>query len=818
MTFETITDEQILNLKSSLITGKYNLLLGSGVSTDSWNDDGELLSGEELRLTLCNLQRVPKNTSLQKVYDLLNEIEVRKYITSRYSNCTPGASVKHFPKFLWRRVFTFNIDDALESAFEENGSLQTLKPINFGETFADSTKIEELFAIHLHGFVRQESKGYVFSRNDYINQMTSINPWMNMLAQLIKVEPFIMIGTSLDEVDLDYYMSLRNESSGRVDEGPSVFVTPNPTKVSRNECEKHNLLLFKGTCNDFMKYCNELAPNRPTPLELVGREELQFFSGEATKRQILSFWSDFELVPGSAPKNKGIPRFVYGALPNWEDLSANFDISRNCSSRIISEAEKLLADPAQHPRLAIIFEKPGMGKSTILRRCAFELANRGSKVIKCSAFSQLDPNLVAELIDLVTSPLILVADDFADQVTVISDIIRNIKKKDVVILAAERSYRKGYVNEVLSGIDYISFGQLKMNSLESDHLIDAYISLGLVGAKKALHQKASFSEELRIDPIAVACRRILNDFKPIARIIGSILEDCDEFEKQVYLMCSLAQYCFSGGVRYPILASVFNSNDLHLQVRREHPLPLNYSTDKLTSFVVPENRSIAEQILDRVSNDSPEEMLDAFVALGNSIASWVNRKTIRSRSPEARLAARLFDFDSVVNKFLGDLSENFYDRTHESWKWNSRYWEQVSLYWLNKYYENRNTNIDNIFLENAVQHARNAVSIEHHPLTLTTLSRVLLAKMSSLPTASAEIFDEAFANLLDAIDRERKRERIAIHPYMTLLRGASEYLRKGGSLSRVQSENLNYVIENAQQNFSKDADIVNSINLISKYL
>ncbi|MDE0553591.1 MAG: SIR2 family protein [Candidatus Poribacteria bacterium] len=548
MAFEKITDEQILSLKSSLAAGKYNLLLGSGVSTDSWNEDGELLSGEELRLTLCNLQRVPKNTSLQKVYDLLNGSEIRKHITNRYSNCTPGPSVKHFPKFLWRRIFTFNIDDALESAFEENGSLQTLSSINFGDAFADSTKIEELYAIHLHGFVRQESKGYVFSRNDYINQMTSINPWMNMLAQLIRVEPFIMIGTSLDEVDLDYYMSFRNESSGRVDEGPSIFVTPKPTKVSRNECEKHNLLLFEGTCNDFMKYCNELAPNRPTPLELVGKEELRFFSGMATKRQILSFWSDFELVPGSAPKNKGISRFAYGALPSWEDLSANLDISRNATSRIISEVEKHLADPAQHPRLAIIFEKPGMGKSTILRRCAFELARRGSKVIKCSAFSQLDPNLVAELIDQVTSPLILVADDFADQVTVISDIIKSAEKKDLVILAAERSYRKGYVSEVLSGVDYINFGQLKMNFLESNHLIDAYISLGLVGARKALHEKASFSEELRKDPIAVACCRILNDFKPITRIIDSILEDCDELEKQVYIMCSLAQYCFSPNI------------------------------------------------------------------------------------------------------------------------------------------------------------------------------------------------------------------------------------------------------------------------------
>jgi hypothetical protein len=61
--------------------------------------------------------------------------------------------------------------------------------------------------VHLHGSVDFPDRGYVFSRDEYIRQITTINSWMTILAQFMRSEPFVIGGSSLDEVDIDYFGS-----------------------------------------------------------------------------------------------------------------------------------------------------------------------------------------------------------------------------------------------------------------------------------------------------------------------------------------------------------------------------------------------------------------------------------------------------------------------------------------------------------------------------------------------------------------------------------------------------------------------------------
>ena len=61
------------------------------------------------------------------------------------------------------------------------------------------------------------------------------------------------------------------------------------------------------------------------------------------------------------------------------------------------------------------------------------------------------------------------------------------------------------------------------------------------------------------------------------------------------------------------------------------------------------------------------------------------------------MVGRLFDYDDVVSKWLQDEADNFYDRTRDAWKWNSRYWGQVALLNLAHYYNDPNTDVGNSF-------------------------------------------------------------------------------------------------------------------------
>ena len=808
MPFASISEDQNFFFKRALTAGHYTLLLGSGISTDSTNAKGPLPSADQLRLSLCKLKGAPETAPLQQVFSLLTPAETREHVTEHFLNCTPGPSLTQFPAFIWRRAFTFNIDDALESAYSDASSLQSITSYHFDDPYEDAGTLSTLPLVHLHGYAQQEDRGYVFSRNQYIRQINEHNPWMTILAQIISSEPVIVIGSSLDEVDLDYYLSFRTRTSGRADQGPSIFVSPNTDALTIHHCEQHGMSHFVGTCEDFLNHCDSEAPARPTPIELIPKASKNLLSRDILDKDALAFWSDFELVPGAVDATTESSRFLYGHPPNWTDLAADLDVARPVSAQIIEAVESKLHDLDDPRRLLILFEIAGSGKTTILGRCAFELAKRGIATLRCTSLSRLEPSNTTKTLNAIPGPLAIVVDNFADQVTSFQAILDTIEKKDVVVLAGERSYRTKYITQALSGIEFRSFVRARLGKDEVSQLLQNYIRFGVVGERRAISEQARFVTEVTRDPVAVACCRILNDFRPLDRIVMSVVDESSEVEIRRYLMAALARHCFSGGVRYSVVAGTYKTGDLNGQFQRSHPLPLAFFVeDGGGGFVIPQNATLAGRLLEIVSRDRQGDLLEVFVDLGNSIAPRVNRKSIAQRAPEARLAGRLFDFDDVVEPFLGQQAQTFYNRTQDEWQWNSRYWEQVAQLHLAKYHRAPGTEDGQEALERAIQHARHAVSIETHPFPLTTLAQTLIAQMTSGRVLDQAAYEEALEKLLLAIRLERNRARMAVQPFVTLFRGSRTFLEQGGQLSGDNSEKLRSRIREARGQFPRDREV-----------
>lgn len=808
MPFESISENQRSSFLRALTTGHYTLLLGSGISTDSRNARGLLPTANQLRVDLCRLKGAPEGTQLQTVFSTLTPDEIREHVTERFLNCTPGPSLKKFPSFLWRRAFTFNIDDAFEAVYSNASSLQSLVSYNYDDPYVDSRTLTSLSLVHLHGYTQLDDRKYVFSRNQYIQQINEHNPWMMILAQTISSDPVIVIGSSLDEVDLDYYLSRRTSTSGRADEGPSIYVSPNSDVITRHYCDLHGMLHFVGTCEEFLNYCDGEAPARPTPIELVPRASKSFLPISIPDKEALAFWSDFELVPGTADSEKELSRFLYGHAPSWADLAADLDVARPVSAQIIEAVEGKLSNPKDPCKLLILFETPGGGKTTILYRCAFELAKQGIATLRCTSLSRLEPATTTKILSEISEPLVIIVDNFADQVTSFQAILDEVGEKNVVILAAERSYRMKYIGQALSGIRYHSYSARKLSQDEVSKLLRNYIKFGVVGESRAISKQESFLGELTGDPIAVACCRILSDFRPLDRIIVSLVEESTELDLRRYLMAALARHCFSGGVRYSVLAGTYKTGGINTHFRRDHPLPLAFFVnDGGGGFVIPQNTTLANHMLEIVSRDRQEDLLEVFVDLGNAIAPRVNRQTIAQRSPEARLAGRLFDFDDVVERFLGQRAQTFYERTQDEWQWNSRYWEQVAQLHLATYHGAMGSARGQQALEQAIQHARHAVSIETHSFPLTTLAQTLIAKMTSNNVLDNTAYEEALEKLLLAIRLERNRARMSVHPFVTLFRGSRIFLDEGGRLSGDNAEKLRSHIREAREQFPRDSEI-----------
>ncbi len=305
-----IADDIKPAFRDTLLKGGYNLLLGSGVTLDSHNRVGEpLRSSEQLRKDLCTLTGAPATTSLTRAYALLHPELREQELTQKFLGCQPGPTVESLPRFLWRRLFTFNIDDVLENLYDGAADRkQTVIPLNFDASFEPTPDRDELHVVHLHGWVRQPEAGYVFSASEYVRVMSSLNPWMHLLSEILATESFIIAGTSLNEIDLEYYLSHRTAKTPRRGRGPSLLIEPNQDVATRADCERYGLILVPATFDSFMHWLRTECPSPPTVADLVVPDISSLFSERPDPRKLLRFFSDFALVPAAELPLSALPR------------------------------------------------------------------------------------------------------------------------------------------------------------------------------------------------------------------------------------------------------------------------------------------------------------------------------------------------------------------------------------------------------------------------------------------------------------------------------------------------------------------------------
>jgi hypothetical protein len=226
------------------------------------NGRGEFLrSADELRRDLCKLTGVGETTTLTRAYALLSKPQVEQQIIGGISNCVPGPSLRLLPLFLWRRIFTFNVDDVLEKLYAP-AAKQTLVPLNYKAAFEPTPERRELQAIHFHGSALWPGEGFVFAATEYVKVMSGLNPWMHLLSEILATEPFIIAGTSLNEIDLEYYLSYRNSATPRRGRGPSLLIEPRPDAATRADCDRHGLVLVQAKFGEFLEWRSALRTRK----------------------------------------------------------------------------------------------------------------------------------------------------------------------------------------------------------------------------------------------------------------------------------------------------------------------------------------------------------------------------------------------------------------------------------------------------------------------------------------------------------------------------------------------------------------------------
>lgn len=791
-----LNQTELDQVKASLFAGHYNLLLGSGISMDSTNGAGQFLrSAGSLAEDLIALKGLRPNTPLSRATMTLENHELEKYVTKPYSSCRAGPTVKQMTSFVWKTVFTFNIDDALEAAYETTlHPKQQLESVNYDEHFRTSKDKSQLLAIHLHGFTRQSEKGYVFSSTEYARVTRGNNSWMHILSELIASEPFIISGTSLNEPDLEYYLAGRTDATARTNRGPSILVEPFPDKLTELLCKQHGLILVKAEMVDFLGWLIKTLGRPPNVAELTVPSVQGIFSSKITPEQRIIFFSDFELVKKVVPNSEGeISSFHFGKAPKWSDLESQCDVPTDDERRLGAKVRNHLAEKKSLAKVICITGEAGAGKTTILRRSAYELCKQGVTVFNLAPNAAIDAVNTAQVLAEIERPIAIVIDGLGTHAVSLRSIISNLKTKNpVIFMCADRDYRRTHIERIIGdfNIEFSPTESWTQNRYEL--LIEKLFKLGLLAQYDSVHYPKQFASSLVNDSVAIATCRALNNFKPIETIVRSVWRDASADDKRSYAVAALGEHCYEGGVFYPILEKAHPNNALKYQLNYACPLPLAYAEN--TDYVYPLHPVIADKLLQMLSREKPEWLHEIFCALANALAPHVNRKTTIARTPEARLASRLFSSESVVRPLLGDFAESFYEKSHDAWKWNPRYWEQRALL-------TQSTNMDL-----AIQYARHATAIEEHPFPWTTLASLLVKKLDTLEIGHAAIFDEVIELLQKIVRHERASRtwRPTPHPYAVLFHAVSIFLKFKGKLMPKVSEWLRDQVEYCKDTFSRD--------------
>ncbi|MDT3670157.1 MAG: SIR2 family protein [Aromatoleum sp.] len=767
---ESIAQQVLPALKA----GRYSLLIGAGFSATSSNAKGERLPvGNQLATEIANHFDLPDSYPLAQIADSAPKDELQSFLISRFFGCKASRSATLVSSFVWRSIYTLNIDDVLHDCYSGQECYQNPIFLTFKDLYQRPEDPEDVIVAHLHGSVKTPQNGFVFSLPEYGDASAAGYTWFNVLADELTEQPFIIIGCSLAEPDIEAHLARRKGIPSEAQQtAPSLFITKRMDKVLEQTCKKFGLIPIEGDADSFLSYLNSEAGQRSRPLDLLGvKADVRTFleSTGVEHRSVRIFFRQWFVVD-----EKDLPQpidsipLLAGAEPTWSAISGGEDVIRECVPRLMSEVEHW----KNKGGIAVsVLESPaGEGKSTVLYRTALELAKLQTNIFFFCARERLVDEDAAKVLSHLNTPAVLVVDNIADHAPQIAALLENLeqKKTPCFVLGASRRGRLAHFDTVCSRFKPRE-GNLKgLSEQEALALVQRLRDAGRLGSNAGI-SNTELAKRIRSKHLIASVAEAGDGVAQFDHLLRSELSGLSNEGQIIYRLVALA-HSTGQPIKVSLLhrASKIGTSTFFSSLHGELKGIVHYVT---TEYIESRHRVVSEHIVKCADEATRYELL---VRLVSAIAPYVSRRTIMRGTPEARLSGRLMDFDDCIKPLVGMKADAFYEHIRPEWEWNSRFWEQRALLALS-------SNVDQ-----AIVWAKHAVGIEKHPHTLTTLAKVIF-RSAEKATSYREIetaVSDALSVVDDALAASSQRKRPEIHPFDVAVRGVKNAMRNYASLGR----------------------------------
>lgn len=370
------------------------LFLGAGSaigSNNSFQDSPPLGTKlAELLATKCGWDY--DGEALSTVYTaatkVLGSVELNSFLAAYYRHVQPSRALNTLARMPWARIYTTNIDDAMEQALS-NHSNQTVNIRSRADMIEDKAQLlQTLDYVYLNGSIRRPKDGYIFSPEEYGKASADHPLWYEEVAVDFMQCVFIFIGTKLNEPAFFHHVERFKKRAG-TSSPQSYLLIPKASAIEVAGFETIGLKHLNVTLDDFATWLEGEFQPFPSPTEIAQNKfpELRAMLGEKdlTKRaQFADLFAEVTLVSRQTlarvpeTRNSGsINPFYKGYKANWRDI---LDAVPAKLTQYAEHLKTIIEGVAAGRRLFPVIGAAGSGKSTFVYWLALSLGDANEKV------------------------------------------------------------------------------------------------------------------------------------------------------------------------------------------------------------------------------------------------------------------------------------------------------------------------------------------------------------------------------------------------------------------------------------------------------
>lgn len=554
---------------------------------------------------------------------------------------------------------------------------------------------------------------------------------------------------------------------------------PKITPILRRQFADQNIVVIEARGEEFFGAIVPEAHIRvPSRLDLLTMRHphqmaaLKETIAEAQKagvtRAQMGVLRQFDYVAGDVIASTERPRtfFFDGAEPSWGDIAHNVDAKRLVTAEFLAAIQK----ESEGVRTFVLLGQAGSGKSTTMRRIAFELARSGHTVYYSKTPQSLERESIKDLVRASTRDIYFFIDDARSHVRSVDILVREVgSEANVTFVLADRPH-------ILLPKLHRAHKSLKEHILDMpllikddcERIIEKLEEFGLLGELAGKPRKQQLREFL-----GRSWKQLLVAMKEATsgRGFNTIIEDeyrtlASDGARLAYTIACLA-YMHAAPVRRRHLLACLEGNDVQKINTLEKDLRgVVVPWKDNDNFVAPRHRVIAQHVaMEAASIDVKQAAIKEFLI---QISAEVTPYNIRLRTPEYIAYRGIINFDNML-QILGinyEIISDIYDELKDYYRDDFLFWLQYGR--AEVYFDNFAT-AENYLNQSLGIRSNNNFQAKHN-LGVLFLKRALSQENEVAAAADAKRGKEI---LLEQI---RDRGDIDPYPYSALVKHTLKYL------------------------------------------